>query len=98
MLDSGCLFGTCTLCSTNPLINPIFCLSSYAGTLVDKIHFFKFLPVSDKPRLHQLDIITSTRGKVPASFSDCLNLSIFRENTIKEGDNYNYKASATYQA
>ena len=27
---------------------------------VDKIHFFKFLSVSDKPRLHQLKIITST--------------------------------------
>ena len=27
---------------------------------VDKIHFFKFLSVSDKPRLRQLKIITST--------------------------------------
>ena len=33
MLDSGCLFGTCIFCSTNPLINAMFCLSSYAGTL-----------------------------------------------------------------
>ena len=27
----------------------------------DKIHFFKFLCMSDKPQLHQLDIITSSR-------------------------------------
>ena len=34
MLDSGCLLtGTCISFSTNPLINAIFCLSSYAGTL-----------------------------------------------------------------
>ena len=27
---------------------------------VEKIHFFKFLCISDKPQLHQLDIITSS--------------------------------------
>ena len=30
---------------------------------VDKIHFFKFLCMSDKPRLHQLNIITSSRSR-----------------------------------
>ena len=30
---------------------------------VDKIHFFRFLCMSDKPRLHQLNIITSSRGR-----------------------------------
>ena len=34
---------------------------------VDKIHFFKFLSMSDKPRLHQLKIITSSRSTVQAS-------------------------------
>ena len=35
---------------------------------VDKIHFFKFLSMSDKPRLHQLKSITSSRSsKVKAS-------------------------------
>ena len=28
---------------------------------VDKLHFFKFLSMSEKPRLHQLNIITSSR-------------------------------------
>ena len=35
---------------------------------VDKIHFFKFLSMSDKPRLHQLKTITSSRStqyKIP---------------------------------
>ena len=36
---------------------------------VDKIHFFKFLFMNDKPRLHQLKIITSSRRTVPASLS-----------------------------
>ena len=29
---------------------------------VDKIHFFKFICMSDKPPLHQLNIITSSRS------------------------------------
>ena len=36
---------------------------------VDKIHFSKFLSMSDKPRLHQLKIITSTRSTVQASLT-----------------------------
>ena len=51
--------------------------------LVYKIHFFKFLSMSDKPRLHELKTITSTRSTVQA----CLTIWIFpsvRENTIKE--------------
>ena len=35
---------------------------------VDKIHFFKFLSMNDKPRLHQLKTITSSRStqyKIP---------------------------------
>ena len=29
---------------------------------INKVHFFKFLSMSDKPRLLQLKIINSTRG------------------------------------
>ena len=36
---------------------------------VDKIHFFRFLSMSDKPRLHQLRIITSTYSTVYASLT-----------------------------
>ena len=38
---------------------------------VDKINFFKFLSMSDKPRLHQLKIFNSSTRR----FSDWLNLS-----------------------
>ena len=37
--------------------------------LVDKIHFFKFLFMSEKPRSHQLKVITSTRSTVQASLT-----------------------------
>ena len=67
---------------------------------VDKIHFFKFLSMSDKPRLHQLKIITSTRSSVQASLTVWVFPSV-RENTIKEGEipcvENKYKAWATYQ-
>ena len=36
---------------------------------VDKIHFSKFLSMSDKPPLHQLKIFASTRSKVQASLT-----------------------------
>ena len=45
---------------------------------VDKIHFFKFLSMNDKPRLHQLKIITSSRNTVQASLTvwlhECFHL------------------------
>ena len=50
-----------------------FLLSSYAETyllmqelFVDKIHFFKLFSMRDKPRMHQLKIITSTGSAVKA--------------------------------
>ena len=52
---------------------------------VDKIHFFKFLSVSDKSQLHQLKFITPTRSKVQASLAVWIFLFV-RENTIKEGE------------
>ena len=62
---------------------------------VNKIHFFKFLSMSDKPRLHQLKIITSTRSTVQASLTAWMYRSV-QGNTIKYGEipyvenKYNY--------
>ena len=68
---------------------------------VDQIHFFKFLSMSDKPRLHQLKTITSSRSTVQASLTAWMFSSV-RGNTIKEGEipyvENKYKASPTYQA
>ena len=69
---------------------------------VDKIHFFKFLSMSDKPRLHQLKIITSSRSStVQASLTAWMFSSVWG-NTIKEGEKpyveNKYKTSPTYQA
>ena len=68
---------------------------------VDKIHFFKFLSMSDKPRLDQLKIITSHSSTVQASLTAWMFSSV-RGNTIKEGEipyvENKYKASPTYQA
>ena len=68
---------------------------------VDKIHFFKFLSMSDKPRLHQLKTITSSRSTVQASLTAWMFSSVQR-NTTKEGEipyvEKRYKASPTYQA
>ena len=51
---------------------------------VDKIHFFKFLSMSDKPRLHQLKIITSSRSSTVQASLTAWMLSSVRGNTIKE--------------
>ena len=49
------------------------------------MHFFKFLCMSDKPRLHQLNIITSSRS---STWQASLTAWIFSfvGNTIKEGE------------
>ena len=52
---------------------------------IDKIHFFKFLCLSDKPRLHQLKIITSSHSTVQASLTAKI-FSIVQGNTMKEGE------------
>ena len=68
---------------------------------VDKIDFLKFPSMSDKPRLHQLKIITSSRSTVQASLTAWM-LSSVRGNNIKEGlilhIESKYKATQTYQA
>ena len=51
---------------------------------VDKIHFFKFLCMSDKPRLHQLNIITSSRSSTVQASLTAWIFSFVRGNTIKE--------------
>ena len=51
----------------------------------DKIHFFKVLSMSGKPRLHQLKIITSTRSTVQASLTAWM-FPFVRGNTTKEGE------------
>ena len=51
---------------------------------VDKTHFFKFLSMSVKPRLHQLKIITSSRSStVKASLTEWM-FSFIPGNAIKE--------------
>ena len=68
---------------------------------IDKIHFFKFLSMNDKPQLHQLKFITSTRSTVQAFLTAWMFPSV-QENTIKEGEilyvENKCKASSTDQA
>ena len=68
---------------------------------VNKIQFFKFLSMSDKPRLHRLKFITSSRSAVQPSLTTWMFSSI-QGNTIKEGEipyvENKYKASPTYLA
>ena len=68
---------------------------------VDKIHFFKFLCMSDKPRLHQLNIITSSRSSTVQASLTAWIFSFVRENTITEGEipyvENKYKTSPIYQ-
>ena len=57
----------------NPYINFFVFHVLTQELFLDKIHFFKFLYMSGKPRIGQLKVITDTRG---TSFSDSLNLSM----------------------
>ena len=69
---------------------------------VNKIYFFKFLSISDKPRLNQLKIVTSTRSSTVQASLTAWMFSSVRGNTIKEGKipyvENKYKTSPTYQA
>ena len=55
--------GISSVAHHNSHINVIFVYLFMQELFVDKIHFFKFLCMSDKPRLHQLNIITSSRSR-----------------------------------
>ena len=92
--------GISSVAQHNPHINAIFVYLFMQELFVDKIHFFKFLSISVKPRLHQLNIISSSRSTVHA-FLTAWMLSPAWENTIKEGvipyvEN-KYKSTQTYQ-
>ena len=67
MLDSGCHnyhdSGISSVAHHNPHVNAIFVYLFMQELFINKIYFFKFLCMSDKPRLHQLNIITSSRSR-----------------------------------
>ena len=69
---------------------------------VDKLRFFKFLSMSDKPRLHQLKAITSSDSSTVQASLTAWMFSSVQGNTIKERDipyvENKYKTSPTYQA
>ena len=69
---------------------------------VDIIDFFKFLSMSDKPQLHQLKIIASSRSSTVQASLTAWMFSSIRGDTIKEGEipyvENKYKTSPTYQA
>ena len=53
---------------------------------VNKIYFFKFLSMSDKPQLHQLKIITSSCSSTVQAFLTARIFSSGWGNTIKDGE------------
>ena len=74
MLDSACLNyhvfwnRTSSVAHHSPHTNAIFVYRFMQELFVDKIHFFKFLCLSDKLWLHQLNIIArgNTYGEIPS--------------------------------
>ena len=56
--------GISSVAHHNPHTNTIFVYLVMQELFVDKIHFLKFLSMSDKPRLHLLKIIASSRSTV----------------------------------
>ena len=76
--------GTSSVAHHNAPINSIFVYLFMQELFAGKIHFFKFLWMSDKPRLHQLNIITSSRSRYKLSWLPEYFHS-YRDITIKEG-------------
>ena len=66
----------------NPHINMFVVYLLIQELFVDKIHFFKFLSMSDKPWPDQLKIITATRG---TSFSESFHPYKGEEIPIRKG-------------
>ena len=95
------IFEISSVAHHNSHINAILVYLFIQELFVNKIHFFKFFSMSDKPRLHQLKIITSSRSAVQPSLTSWMFSSV-RENTVKEGEipyvENKYKASPTYLA
>ena len=70
----------------NPHINAIFVYLFMQELFVNKFHFFRFLSMSDKPRLHQLKVTTSSHSStVQASLTAWMYSSV-RGNSIKKGE------------
>ena len=95
--------GISSVAHHNPHINGIFVNLFMQELFVDKIHFFKFFCVSYKPRLHQLNTITSSHSSTVQAFLIVWIFSFARGNTIKEGEipyveNKYFVYSPTYQA
>ena len=82
-------------------INTIFVYLFMQELFFDKIHLFKFLFMSEKPRLHQLNITSSRSSTLQASLTAWI-FSFVRGNTIKEGKipyvENKYKTWPNYQA
>ena len=60
--------GLSSVAHHNPHINTILVFLFMQELFIDKIHYFKFLCMSDKPRLHQLNIIISSSPWLPEVF------------------------------
>ena len=94
--------GISSVAQYNPHINAIFVDLFMQELFVDKFHVFNFLSMSDKPRLHQLKIITSScSSTVQASLTGWMFSSVRRktdkEEKIPHVEN-KYKTSPTFQA
>ena len=95
MLQSGCLMscGISSVAHHNLHINAISIYLFMQELFVDKIHFFKFLCMSDKPRLHQLNIINSSRSSTVQPFLTGWIFSFVQGNAVKEGEKLENKTS-----
>ena len=78
--------GISSVAHHNLHINAIFVYHFRQELFVDKAHFFKCICMSDKPRLHQLNIITSSRSSTVQGSLTAWIFSFVRGNTIKEGE------------
>ena len=92
--------GISSVAHHNPPINAIFVFLFMQELFIDKIHFFKFLCMSGKSQLHQLNVITSSRSSTVQAFLTAWIFSFVRGNTIKEGEipyvENKYKTLPTY--
>ena len=95
MLHSYCLMssGISSVAHHNLHINAIFVYLFMQELFVDKTHFFKFLCMSDKPLLHQLNIINSSRSSTVQPSLTGWIFSFVQGNTIKEGEILENKTS-----
>ena len=90
------------LAQHNPHINAVFVYLFMQELFIDKAHFFKFLSMSKKPRLHQLKVISSSQNSTIQASLTAWMISFVWGNTIRKGETpyveNKYKTSPTYQA